>query len=43
MHRSHQISAPIIRFVLLDLAGQKRQVNAVSKRFAALGALTKGE
>jgi hypothetical protein len=29
--------------VLLDLAGQKRLVNAVSKRLAALGALTKGE
>lgn len=43
VHRSHQVSAPIIRLVLLDLAGQKRQVNAVSKRLAALGALTKGE
>ncbi len=43
VHRSHQVSAPIIRLVLLDLAGQKRQVNAVSKRLATLGALTKGE
>jgi len=43
VYRSHQVSAPIIRLVLLDLAGQKRQVNAVSKRLAALGALTKGE
>ncbi len=43
VHRSHQASAPIIRLVLLDLAGQKRLVNAVSKRLAALGALTKGE
>lgn len=43
VHRSHQRSAPIIRLVLLDLAGQKRLVNAVSKRLAALGALTKGE
>jgi len=43
VHRAHQVSAPIIRLVLLDLAGQKRQVNAVSKRLAALGALTKGE
>ena len=29
--------------MLLDLAGQKRLVNAVSKRLAALRALTKGE
>ncbi len=43
VHRSNQTSAPIIRLVLLDLAGQKRLVNAVSKRLAALGALTKGE
>jgi hypothetical protein len=43
VHRSNQASAPIIRLVLLDLAGQKRLVNAVSKRLAALGALTKGE
>ena len=43
VHRSNQNSAPIIRLVLLDLAGQKRLVNAVSKRLAALGALTKGE
>jgi hypothetical protein len=43
VHRSHQVSAPVIRLVLLDLAGQKRLVNAVSKRLAALGALTKGE
>jgi hypothetical protein len=28
---------------LLDLAGQKRLVNAISKRLAALGAMTKGE
>jgi hypothetical protein len=43
VHRSNQNSAPVIRLVLLDLAGQKRLVNAVSKRLAALGALTKGE
>lgn len=43
VHRSNQSSAPIIRLVLLDLAGQKRLVNSVSKRLAALGALTKGE
>lgn len=43
VHRSNQVSAPVIRLVLLDLAGQKRLVNAVSKRLAALGALTKGE
>lgn len=43
VHRSNQTSAPIIRLVLLDLAGQKRLVNSVSKRLAALGALTKGE
>ena len=43
VHRSNQSSAPIIRLALLDLAGQKRLVNAVSKRLAALGALTKGE
>lgn len=43
VHRSNQSSAPIIRLVLLDVAGQKRLVNAVSKRLAALGALTKGE
>lgn len=43
VHRSNQSSAPIIRLVLLDLAGQKRLVNAISKRLAALGALTKGE
>lgn len=43
VHRSNQTSAPVIRLVLLDLAGQKRLVNAVSKRLAALGALTKGE
>ncbi len=43
VHRSNQASAPVIRLVLLDLAGQKRLVNAVSKRLAALGALTKGE
>lgn len=43
VHRSNQCSAPVIRLVLLDLAGQKRLVNAVSKRLAALGALTKGE
>ena len=43
VHRSNQSSGPIIRLVLLDLAGQKRLVNAVSKRLAALGALTKGE
>ncbi len=43
VHRSNQTSAPVIRLALLDLAGQKRLVNAVSKRLAALGALTKGE
>lgn len=43
VHRSNQVSAPVIRLVLLNLAGQKRLVNAVSKRLAALGALTKGE
>lgn len=43
VHRSNQTSAPVIRLVLMDLAGQKRLVNAVSKRLAALGALTKGE
>jgi hypothetical protein len=43
VHRSNQSSAPVIRLMLLDLAGQKRLVNAVSKRLAALGALTKGE
>lgn len=43
VHRSNQTSAPIIRLVQVDLAGQKRLVNAVSKRLAALGALTKGE
>jgi protein-L-isoaspartate O-methyltransferase len=43
VHRSNQSSAPVIRLVLLDLAGQKRLVNAVSKRLGALGALTKGE
>ncbi len=43
VHRSNQTSSPILRLVLLDLAGQKRLVNAVSKRLAALGALTKGE
>ncbi|NOT01206.1 MAG: hypothetical protein HOP29_11325 [Phycisphaerales bacterium] len=43
VHRSNQTSSPIIRLVLLDLAGQKRLVNAISKRLAALGALTKGE
>lgn len=43
VHRSNQSSAPVIRLVLLDLAGQKRLVNSVSKRLAALGALTKGE
>jgi hypothetical protein len=43
VHRANQRSAPVIRLVLLDLAGQKRLVNAVSKRLAALGALTKGE
>jgi len=43
VHRSNQSSAPVIRLVLLDLAGQRRLVNAVSKRLAALGALTKGE
>lgn len=43
VHRSNQVSAPIIRLALIDLAGQKRLVNAVSKRLAALGALTKGE
>jgi hypothetical protein len=43
VHRSNQTSAPIIRLALVDLAGQKRLVNAVSKRLAALGALTKGE
>lgn len=43
VHRSNQASAPVIRLSLLDLAGQKRLVNAISKRLAALGALTKGE
>ncbi len=43
VHRSNQVSAPVIRLALLDLAGQRRLVNAVSKRLAALGALTKGE
>ncbi len=43
VHRSNQSSAPVIRLVLLDVAGQKRLVNAVSKRLAALGAMTKGE
>jgi len=36
VQRSNQTSAPVIRSVLLDLAGQKRLVNAVSKRLAAL-------
>lgn len=43
VHRSNQVSAPVIRLALLDVAGQRRLVNAVSKRLAALGALTKGE
>lgn len=43
VHRSNQSSAPIFRLALIDLAGQKRLVNAVSKRLAGLGALTKGE
>ncbi len=43
VHRSNQSSAPVIRLALVDVASQKRLVNAVSKRLAALGALTKGE
>lgn len=43
VHRSFQANAPIIRLVTLDLAGQKRLVNAIARRLAALGALTKGE
>jgi predicted RNA methylase len=43
VHRSFQDSAPIIRMVTLNLAGQKRLINAVARRLAALGAVTKGE
>ena len=43
VHRSFQESAPIIRPVSLDLAGQQRLVNAVSRRLAALGAISKGD
>jgi len=43
VHRSLQRSAPIIRIVSVDLAGQQRLVNAISRRLAALGAITKGE
>jgi len=35
VHRSNQTSAPVVRIVLLDLAGQKRHVNAISKRLRA--------
>jgi len=43
VHRSFQATAPIIRPVTLNLAGQMRLTNAVSRRLAALGAITKGE
>ena len=43
VHRSFQDSAPIIRLVSVDLAGQQRLVNAISRRLAALGAISKGE
>ena len=43
VHRSFQDSAPIISPVSLDLAGQQRLVNAVSRRLAALGAISKGD
>lgn len=42
-HRSFQKTAPIIRSVSVDLAGQQRLINAISSRLAALGAITKGE
>ena len=41
-HRSFQKSAPMIRLLTVDLAGQKRLTNAVSKRLASLGAITRG-
>ena len=35
VHRSNQSSAPVIRLVLLDLAGQKRLVNAVRDSYVS--------
>ena len=42
VHRSNQANAPIINLVRTDLAGQKRLINAISRRLAGLGAITRG-
>src|SRR4030042_4423199 len=42
VHRSFQKSAPEIKLVQTDLAGQKRLINTTSKRLATLGAISKG-
>jgi len=43
VHRSFQESAPIIRLVLTNLAGQQRLVNTVARRLAGVGAINTGE
>lgn len=42
-HRSNQASAPIYRPVRADIPGQKRFIATIMRRFAQLGALTRGE
>ena len=42
VHRAFQASAPIIKLVQVDVAGQKRLVNTVSSRLASLGAVATG-
>jgi len=43
VHRSFQAIAPILNLLSVDAAGQKRLVNAISRRLAAMGAITRGD